>query len=438
MVTRISTTTRWIAAAAAVGMSAGALSACSSTAEEGGEGTESIVIGMNEGLVPQFEQYAEVFNATDAGVQVEITPVPAGQAEYIQQLVTQGLSDTLPDIVFNYDSLNQSLDANGLLFDMSPWLDEGKDDLTGDGFVPAFLEQYSTSGDGGGITGLPVSADSTILVYNKTLFEKAGVSELPSDDWTLDDLYRVGEQITAASDGAYWGLSTFAGQGGLLFVDYPILTAMGSNLYNEESGRFEFADAAGLDAWEQILAPYTDGWGSPYSVTAQATDYFASGQTAMAMITRPTIATYRETITDDWDVANLPTLNGESIVGGGSYGLSITEASDKKEAAWKFLSWFYSKDGGMAEAEPNGVIPATAEGIESGTWLEDDAPVPANLIPVTQYAVNNAKLPPALPSEAQTELVPTLEAAAQEVLLGGKSIEEAYTAAQDKLNALLG
>lgn len=438
MVTRISRSTRWVAAAVTAGLSAAALTACASSTDSGGDQTESIVIGMNEGLVPQFEEYAEVFNAMDTGVEVKITPVPAGQAEYIQQLVTQGLSKTLPDIVFNYDSLNQSLDANNLLFDMSPWLDEGKGGLAGDGFVPAFLEQYSTSADGAGITGLPVSADSTILVYNKSLFEQAGVTELPSEDWTLEDLYRVSEQITAAGGGAFWGLSTFAGQGGLLFVDHPILNAMGSNLYNEETGRFEFADEAGLKAWEKILEPYTEGWGSPYSVTAQTTDYFASGQTAMAMITRPTVATYRDTMTDDWDVANLPTLNGESIVGGGSYGLSITEASDKKDAAWKFLTWFYSKDGGMAEAEPNGVIPATTDGVESGTWLEDDSPIPASLIPVTQYAVNNAKLPPALPSEAQTELVPTLEAAAQEVLLGGKSIKEAYTAAQDKLNALLG
>ncbi|MFP3813312.1 hypothetical protein, partial [Bacillus sp. SIMBA_005] len=91
--------TRWVAAAVTAGLSAAALTACASSTDSGGDQTESIVIGMNEGLVPQFEEYAAVFNAMDTGVEVKITPVPAGQAEYIQQLVTQGLSKTLPDIV---------------------------------------------------------------------------------------------------------------------------------------------------------------------------------------------------------------------------------------------------------------------------------------------------------------------------------------------------
>jgi hypothetical protein len=63
--------------------------------------------------------------------------------------------------------------------------------------------------------------------------------------------------------------------------------------------------------------------------------------------------------------------------------------------------------------------------------------VPANLIPATQYAVKNAQLPNPVPNDAQTQLTPTLVEAAQEVVIGGSSIEEAYTKAQDTLNALL-
>ncbi|MFD5598567.1 ABC transporter substrate-binding protein [Leucobacter sp. NPDC058333] len=425
---------RLTAIGAIVGLAA-TLTACGS--DTGGDTGSEVVIGMNSGLVSQFEEYAKVYNATNPDSPVTIEAIPDGQDDYIQQLVTQGLSSTLPDIVFNYDSLNQTLVSNDLLFDLGPWLDEGKDGLEGDAFVPAFLDQYRADGPAGATTGIPVSADSTMLFYNKTLFEKAGVTELPTEEWTYDDLYRVAAQITDAGKGAYWGLRSPAAAGGLLFVDYPILKAYGSTIYDPEAKKFVFANDKGLQAWETILAPYTEGWGSPYPTSNQDTNYFASGQVAMSLDTRPAVARYRTDLTDDWDVVNLPTINGNPTVGGGSYGLSISEKSDNKEGAWAFMAWFYSQDGGMKEAEPNGVIPASTEGLKNGSWLEDSNPVPANLIPATQYAVENAQLPNAVPNEAQTQLVPVLEKAAQEVLVGGKSIEDAYTAAEDELNALL-
>lgn len=416
-----------------------ALAACSPGTEgnDSEPNTSTVVVGMNAGLVPQFEKYAEVYNATDPTAPIKLEPIPDAQPDYIQQLVTQGLSSTLPDVVFNYDSLNQTLVANDLLYDLRPWLDEGKDGLKGADFTPAFLNQYKANGDDGPITGIPVSADSTMLFYNKAVFEKAGVTELPNESWTMDDMYRVAAEITEAGDGAYFGLDTPAGTGGQIFVDYPILTAYGSALYDPDANEFIFANENGLKAWETILAPYTEGFGTPYPTGKENHRYFTTGQAAMTLQTRPAIASLRESMTDDWDVMNLPTINGNPTVGGGSYGLSISKNSDNKEGAWAFLAWFFSKDGGMKEAEPNGVIPATTDGLENGTWLQDDAPVPANLIPATQYAVKNAQLPNPVPNDAQTQLTPTLVEAAQEVVIGGSSIEEAYTKAQDTLNALL-
>jgi len=420
-----------IAAIAAIGLSIGIVG-CSSTSDSP-DPDAPIVVGMNSGLLPQFQEYVDVYNAT-ADVKVELAPIPDSPADYIQQLVTQSLSGDLPDVVFNYDSLNQQLAASDLLFDLGPWLEEGKDGLKGSDFVPAFLDQYADQSTGA-IGGLPVSADSTMLFYNKTLFEKAGVSDLPSDEWTWEDLYVAAEKISAAGNGEYWGLETPIGVGDANFVNYPFLHAGGSAIFDQSSGQFAFADEKGLAVWELMLQPYTEGWGTPHA-SGTAVDYFAAGQAAMRLDTRPAIARYRDGVTDDWDVANLPTLEGNATVGGGSYALSISAKSNNKENAWKFLSWFYSTDGGMKEAEPNGVIPATLDGIENGSWKEDDSAVPANLIPATTYAVQNAALPPAVPDEAAADLGATLKTALEEVL-AGKSIEDAYTEAQDKLNALL-
>ncbi len=102
------------------------------------------------------------------------------------------------------------------------------------------------------------------------------------------------------------------------------------------------------------------------------------------------------------------------------------------------MAWFYSKDGGMKEAEPNGVIPATVDGLENGSWLDDPNPVPANLIPATQYAVaQRASCRTPSPTRFSPSWCRPSRKPRRRYSSVGKSIEEAYTAAQDELNALL-
>ncbi len=436
MVTRKSVAFKVATAGLALAMAVG-LAACSTSAStDSASSTKTVIVGMNSGLVPQFQKYADLYNKT-AKAKIKLEAIPDAPADYIQKLVTQSLSGSLPDVIFNYDSLNQQLAASNLLYNLTPWLTEGKDGLKRSSFVPAFLNQYIADPKSGAIGGIPVSADSTMLFYNKTLFEKAGVTDLPTDKWTWDDLYAAAKKISAAGAGKYWGLETPIGTGDANFINYPFLTAGGSSIYDTKTKKFDFANAKGLAVWNYMIEPYTEGWGTP-AATGAAVDYFAAGQSAMRLDTRPAIARYRDGLKDDWNVINLPTLDGNPVVGGGSYGLSISAKSDNKDNAWKFLAWFYSTNGGMKAAEPNGVIPATTDGINNGTWLKDTNPVPANLIAATKYAVKTAKLPPAVPNKAAADLGPDLKAALQEVLVGGKSVKDAYTEAQDKLNAELG
>lgn len=418
--------------------SALALSLASCAPGGGGAAEESggkeITIGMNSGLVPAFEQYAADFTAANPEYTVTVSAVPDAQPDYIQQLVTQGLSSTTPDIIFNYDTLNQTLANNKLLFDMGPWLEEGKGGLTAEGFIPNFLDQYRV---GEQITGMPVSADSGMLFYNEEVFKKYGVTELPTAEWTLDDMYRVAEEISDKAGGEAYGLGTPIGDSTAYFTFYPTVKAYGSNIYDPQAKKFVFADEGGLRAWETLLAPYVEGWGTPYAARQDGLKMFNSGQIAMIVNARPNVVTYRESLDGAWNVQQLPTVNGESTTGGGSYSLSMSEKSGNKEGAWKFLSWFYSTDGGMKSAEPNGVVPATKDGLANGTWKDDANPVPSNLIAVTEYAVENAILPDAIPDDVQPKVVPALTKALELVVLDGKSVEEAYTAAQDELNGLL-
>lgn len=427
---------RGISAFAAVALVATGLAACSSSTSSGTtKAGKNILIGMNSGLVPQFERYAKDFEKTHKGFNVSVKAVPDTQSDYIQQLVTQGLSKSLPDIIFNYDTLNQTLNASHLLYNIKPWLDSGHDGLKGSSFETNFLDQYKV---GNTFTGIPVSADTGVIAVNETLFKKFNV-RVPSPTWTMDDMYKAAKQITDASNGAVYGINTPIADGSGLYDFYPTLKAYGSNLYDPSTKKFIFADDGGIKAWTQILAPYTEKFGTPYSLasTPAANKLFASGQSAMTALSTAGVANLRATVKDDWDLLPFPTQNGKPTTGGGSYSLSISQKSDNKEGAWQFMAWFYSTDGGMKAAQPDGVIPATKEGIKSGAWLTEAPPVPASFVKTVKYSVSKAVLPNPIPDAVQPKVVPALEQALQEVTLKGVSIKQAYTDAQNQLNALL-
>lgn len=424
---------RRIAALGAIALVATGLTACSGSGSGSNTAGKNILIGMNSGLVPQFERYAKQFEKTHKGFKVTVKAVPDVQADYIQQLVTQGLSKALPDIIFNYDTLNQTLNASHLLYDIKPWLDSGHDGLKGSSFESNFLDQYKV---GNTITGIPVSADTGVMAINETLFKKYNVP-IPTADWTYDEMYKDAKAITEASGGSVYGLQTPIGDSTALFTYYPVLKAYGSNLYDPSSKKFVFADDAGIKAWTQLLAPYTENFGSPYSAVPKATTLFPSGQAAISILSTAGVAGLRQTVKDDWDLLPMPTQNGKPTTGGGSYSLSISAKSDNKEGAYQFMSWFYSTNGGMKAAQPDGVIPATSEGISKGSWLTEAPAVPKSFVETVKASVSKAVLPNTIPDAVQPKVVPALTQALEQVVLKGVSVKQAYTDAQDQLNGLL-
>ncbi|AMM22869.1 hypothetical protein AX769_22350 (plasmid) [Frondihabitans sp. PAMC 28766] len=384
---------------------------------------------MNSGLVPQFQRYAKDFDKTHKQFNVTVKAVPDDQATYIQGLVTEGLSKSLPDIIFNYDSLNTTLNSNHLLYDIKPWLDSGHDGLKASSFESNFLGQYKV---GGAITGIPVSADTGVMAVDETLFKKYDVP-IPTSTWTLQEMYSDAKQITKASGGSVYGIKTPLGDASGLFNYDPTLKAYGSSLYDPSTKKFDFANNAGITAWTQLLAPYTEKFGTPYS-QANNNNLFPSGQAAMTSLSTAGVASLRSTVKDTWDLLPFPTVNGTPTTGGGSYSLSISAKSDNKEGAYQFMSWFYSTNGGEKAASQDGVIPATSNGIKDGAWLTDAPAVPKSFVSTVKYSVSKAILPDVLPASIQPKLVPALQQAVQEVVLKGESVKTAFTAAQKQLN----
>lgn len=437
---------RRVAASLAAFVGVALMAACSGGS--GGGGTDgqsgavdgsSITIGTFSPLAPQYKLWAEAYMKKYPDRKVEIIPVSEDFVQYQQTLATQRISGTMPDLVFNVDFLANTFAQDELVMDIGPFLEEGKEGLSAENFVPQFLDQYRPLGDDKAIMGLPVSADSTALLWNKTLFDKVGVSTYPTEDWTWDEFVKVATEIQSKGGGNIYGATPPASDGSAISGWGPVLLASGLKIYDPDSNTTDIGSPEAIKAWKMLMPFYKEA-GAPLSSEPGAPGTnFGAGNVAMGISSSALIAGMRETLGDaEWDITRVPTVNGKHASGGGSYGFSISATSKNVDAAWAFLAWFYSDDGGFAVAqtpEGGGIIPPTLKGLEGGgLWAQ--AKVPANL-KVLEQTAKDAFLMVPMPGNTQSVLTDSVKTAFQEVLLGGSSMEDAFKKAEETTNKAL-
>lgn len=198
---------------------------------------------------------------------------------------------------------------------------------------------------GGNLYAACYSNDFKVSMYNKAMFDQAGIDGFPATfdelDQTLDDLKAKGVAETpltlpmAATEGSVtpWFLLTLA---------------MGGQLFDENNQPvFAEPDSAGIKALQWEVDALNNGWVPPGSVTLDdgpALERFTGGSAAVAIAAAP---------------GNLPAANdpeASSIAGdaaaalvpgetgpGGSFGLQegfgIPTTAEHKDAARKFIEW---------------------------------------------------------------------------------------------------
>ncbi|MET0695089.1 MAG: extracellular solute-binding protein [Propionibacteriaceae bacterium] len=397
----------------------------------------SIVLQSLSALEPQFKQYADAYMKQYPDRKVEVRATTDDWTVYAQQLATARISEQLPEVFLNVDFLADVLAKDNVTLDLAPGIGSGKlTNLTMDDFLPQFVGSYRPLANPEHVTGLPVSADSVALFYNKSVFEKAGVTEFPQADWSWDDMYRVAGEIADRSGGKTLGLGAPLGDGSNELVFGPVIKAMGGVEYDPQANTTGLGEPAAIEAWKLLLKAYGKVSG-PYSskVNDPATAFY-SGNVAMAISTSANVPQNRSSLKADWDVQSMPRINGKSTAGGGSYGLSIAQTGSNQDAAWAFLSWFYDPNAGMKLAQQIGnAIPPTEEGLAKGTW-RDVAPPPKNIAVFAETA-KDAILRLQLPGTSATVMAEATKKATQEVVLKNRSVEEAFKEAQDTVNAQL-
>lgn len=204
------------------------------------------------------------------------------------------------------------------------------------------------------------------LLYNKDLFDKAGVA-YPTAEWTWKDMQDAAQKLTsgdvvglsAAADRNRW-MAFFYGNGGELF---------------DKDGNVAFNNEAGVAALDFYASFVNDGTGkTPKDLDSGWNgEAFGKGKAAMTIEGNWAIGYLAENFPDlNWGVAELPiapaTGKRGTLTFTECWAVGANASGATSDAAWKLVNFLTDKDGAMTVATAGfGVMPARASA--SDAWI---------------------------------------------------------------------
>ncbi len=319
------------------------------------------------------ERVAAAFMQAHPEIKVEIWHQP--WEEYFTKLKTlwaSGDPATIPDVLFLWPT--PSYAATGVLEDLTPYIEQSNYNLND--YWPALLESASYDGK---IYGFPRDIGLEVLYYNKTIFDEVGVS-YPTDDWTWNDLLEAAQKLTLieangrvrryglAMEGGKWGLWVNQNKGSIL-----------DDMRNPS--KCTLTEPAALDAIKFFAGMMNDKLAMRDADLSQAggdAAVFQSGQAAMIIQNASRVSAFNQAGLN-YDVATVPTPpNGQRAAVAGGAAWVMSAQSDNKEAAWTFLQWLQSSEGGeKLYTQAGEIFPALQSVAQSDAFLKAGQP-PSN------------------------------------------------------------
>ncbi len=390
---------------------------------------------------PALERLIDRFHEEHPGIRVDAQYIPTGDA-LAQKLVTAVQSGSAPDISWIHSHYLEDLVKADAVYEMSHFMD-GANGLAQeelDDIYPALIEYASWQGT---MYSLPMEATNLGIIYNKTLFEEAGLDpERPPQTW--DELREYSRRLSVDEngDGRYEQIGFFVPavpssgpQGAYMMWQWtPFLWQAGGNLVNEEQTEILWDEEAGVEALTL--------WSSIYETQNQRTftsedplTVMASQQIAMMLDGPWNLPRYAELFSQfDWGVAMLPEgPEKRATVVAGEY-LAIFKQSENPEEAWEFVKWMVQPEIQAYWSMESGYLPIRQSVVdvpEFQSFLEENAPQRAF---VEQMEFAQAQRP----IDFHTMRIQRLLAQAiEQATVGGQSPEIALRESAREANALL-
>ena len=375
---------RWLALCSALLVVAFVLGACavppppagsassSQAAPAGGPVTITWALWGSPEEVASHKIVADAFMKEHPEIKIEIWSQPWGDYfTKIKTLWASGDAKAIPDVAFLWPT--PSYAATGVLENLDPYIEKSGYKL--DDYWPGLLESAKFDGH---VYGLPRDIDVGVLYYNKDIFKEAGV-DLPTDQWTWDDLLAAAEKLTKKDASGKIERYALAAEGGK-FTKF--LNQNGGSMVDDyrNPSKCTLADKPSVDAIKFFADMMDKGYAMRDANLSQAggdAAVFQSGQAAMIIQNTSRVSAFNAAKMN-YDVQVVPTpKGGKRWNGAGGAAWVMSAASDNKDAAWTFISWLQSTNGGEKVYSDRGEIFPALQSTTTEGFLKQEQP-PAN------------------------------------------------------------
>jgi multiple sugar transport system substrate-binding protein len=320
----------------------GAKTPAGKDAAEGYDPAAQVSITWWTGQTTEAEKTAEDLAAQYTKLHPNVTVKTSTGASTTDDLLTKlsaGFTGgSYPDVSYAYGSWAGELATSGKTQDLAKWV---ADPAFGWNEIPAAARDTATYE--GKVIGVPALVDNLALIYNKKLFDDAGLP-YPTDQWSWDDFRAAAKKLTNPSQNVYGSAYSVSGSEDTTWHLWPMLWQRGGKILDGRKPAFN--SDAGVAALELLRAMAVDD----KSLYLDQTDekyapLFNDGHVGMMMSGPWALLEIKEAGLE-YGVAQLPGYNGDhqTVSGPDLWVLFDHADANRAGASRDFIKWLTSKE----------------------------------------------------------------------------------------------
>ncbi len=310
-------------------------------------------------------ELVDMWNGSHAN-QIELTIIPA--ADFVTRVGVASAGGEAPDLLPIDLIYVPAFARAGNLTEIGDFIDS----------LP-YADQLSPShihlGEyDGGRYAVPFAAEGSVLLYNKGLFEQAGLDpEAPPTTW--QEIYDAAVAIRALGDDVYGYYFSGACAGCNAFTYLPLIWASGGDVLSED-GLSATVDSpevrAALEFYQRM---WNEGLIPPSAQADTGTDFlnaFLSGKIGMAGSGAFSISVLKNDHPEiDFGLTFLPGQDGGTSSFAGGDSIAITSSSQHAAEAFEFIQWVLSEEIQLEMFAARGQLPLRADLIDNEYSQQD-------------------------------------------------------------------
>jgi len=306
------------------------------------------------------------FEKEHPNVTIQSSPGASSTEELLQKLSAGFAGNAYPDISYAFGSWASQLEGSGRTLDITDQVSDPA--VKWDEFSDAARKTVQPTGQK--TIGFPAIVDNLSLIYNKTVFDNAGIA-YPTPDWTWDDFRAAAKQLTNTDTNTYGYGYSVSGSEETTWQFWPHLWQNGGEILSEDQKTATFDSDAGVRALTLLRDMAVDDKSVYLDQTdTKAAQLFASDR--IGMITSGPWTLYDlQTAKTSYGVVQLPGTDGnhESVSGPDLWVLFDHKDANREHWSYELTKWLTAKDQDIAWNVAYGNLPLRASEATSPEFL---------------------------------------------------------------------